>query len=174
MWWHAARRLALPDAASAALPHPCARCGTHLHPSPHAPHTSPLLQAQPGLWLLPDGASHDKDAAGLALELVREKLFRELHRELPYSMDVLLAPPAPRIMADGRLRINMTVEVGSAVQRAIVVGSGGSRISERVVAVAEGELAAALGRRVSLLVTVVAVGRGARRRRGAAAGSQGV
>ena len=57
-----------------------------------------LLQAQPGSWLVPPGQCHLSTPDDLAVELVREKLLRRLHKELPYklvvrSLGVRFVPP---------------------------------------------------------------------------------
>lgn len=53
------------------------------------------LQAQPGRWVLPPGQCHVSTPGELAVELVREKLLRRLHKELPYTLGVALVADRP-------------------------------------------------------------------------------
>ncbi len=112
-----------------------------------------MLQAMPAPWLLPPGVAHDQDAGDLAVELVREKLFYHLHQELPYALNPKLQGE-PSVMRDGRLRIVVAIAVRNDVQRSIVVGRQGAVVQGLVAEPAEAQLAALLGRPVSLMVQV--------------------
>lgn len=63
----------------------------------------------------------------IAAELVREKLTRNLHDELPYSLTVEIE----QFKVEGRLlRINAVIWVERDGQKAIVIGEGGSLLRE--------------------------------------------
>ena len=67
----------------------------------------------------------DRDQRFFAAELLREKLFAELGEELPYRCEVLI----DSFREEGALRrIEATILVERASQRAIVLGKGGERL----------------------------------------------
>jgi GTPase Era involved in 16S rRNA processing len=45
-------------------------------------------RARPGRWLLDEGEPTDQSDAEMAAELVREQMFRYLHQEVPYALQV--------------------------------------------------------------------------------------
>ena len=45
-------------------------------------------RARPADWLLDQGSATDQSDAELAAELVREQMFRFLHQEVPYALEV--------------------------------------------------------------------------------------
>jgi len=81
---------------------------------------------------LPEGPSlhgddelTDRDERFLAAEFIREKVFRQLGDEIPYSTAVVIESFAH----EGELRrIHATVFVDKASQRAILIGEGGARM----------------------------------------------
>lgn len=82
--------------------------------------------------LLPEGAAFfpedqvtDRSMRFLAAEIIREKLVRELGQELPYTSTVHI----DKYDEDGKLvRIHATIFVESKGQKAIIIGSKGSRL----------------------------------------------
>ena len=63
----------------------------------------------------------------MAAEITREKLFEQLHQELPYSLTV--ETESWTASADGtEIRIDQTIYVQRASQKAIVLGKGGRQI----------------------------------------------
>lgn len=81
------------------------------------------LPASPPLYPMDDLT--DRDERFLAAELVREKIFRLLGDEVPYSTTVGIES----FVVEGTLRrIHATVYVERASQRAILLGEGGSRM----------------------------------------------
>lgn len=116
------------------------------------------VQAQPGSWLLPAGHSRAASPGELAVEFVREKLYRRLNQELPYRLNVTLesvtaGPP------DGQgLIINIGVGVATKLVKSIVVGKGGAVIQKYVVERTEAELSRILRQRVKLFVSVKVTG----------------
>jgi GTPase len=67
----------------------------------------------------------DRDERFLAAELIREKLFRTLGQELPYSAGVVI----DTFKEEGRLRrIQATIVVAKDNHKAMVVGKGGEKL----------------------------------------------
>ena len=107
--------------------------------------------------LLPEGpalyerdALTDRDERFLAGEFLREKIFRLLGDEVPYSTAVMI----DSFEHDGDLRrIRATVLVDKPGQRAIVVGRDGARMKE-IATKARAEMEALFGGRVFLDVWV--------------------
>ena len=105
-----------------------------------------------GPWLFPEDQLSDLSQRAMAAEITREKLFRELHQELPYSLTV--ETENWTASADGaEVRIDQTIYVERASQKAIVLGKGGSQI-KAVGAAARHELEAMLEVRVHLFLFV--------------------
>eukprot|EP00803_Ostreobium_quekettii_P004217 evm.model.scf_2920.3 EVM.evm.TU.scf_2920.3 scf_2920:10093-12574(-) len=111
-----------------------------------------VSQASPKGWVLPPGAATDKDPASLAVELVRDKLYRRLNKELPYILQPV--PKTCKLMQDGSLFIEQTLFVRRMHIKRIVVGARGEVIQGYVVARAQAELEKTLGRKVRLVVGV--------------------
>jgi GTP-binding protein Era len=67
----------------------------------------------------------DRDERFFAAELLREKLFAQMGQELPYRCEVLIES----FKEEGRLRrIEATILVERASQKAIVLGAGGQKL----------------------------------------------
>lgn len=105
----------------------------------------------PGPWLYPEDQLSDMPARMLAAEITREKLFRQLQQELPYSVAVETENWADR--DDGSVRIDQVIWVEREAQRPIVLGRGGQRI-KKIGEQARGELESLLGHRVHLFLYV--------------------
>lgn len=116
------------------------------------------MQARPGLWLLPPDQAHTASPADLAVELVREKLYRRLNQELPYALTVQADSVKPLLGSQHGLAIRLTVFVKNRLMRSIVVGKGGSIIQGYVAGPTEAELTRILKAPVKLTVAVKAVG----------------
>jgi GTP-binding protein Era len=112
-----------------------------------------LLQRLPeGPWLFPEDQLSDLSQRALAAEITREKLFEELHQELPYSLTVETESWAQS--EDGQeIRIDQTIYVQRDSQKAIVLGKGGRQIKQ-VGQAARRELEQILGCRVHLFLFV--------------------
>ncbi len=104
-----------------------------------------------GPWLFPEEQISDMPERLLAAEITREKLFLQLHKELPYALTV--ETEEWENLRDGSARIRQVIYVQRDSQKAIVLGSGGSRIKSVGVAARE-ELELMLGRRVHLVLYV--------------------
>ena len=105
-----------------------------------------------GPWLFPEDQLSDLSQRAMAAELTREQLFAQLHQELPYSLTVETEGWAAS--QDGsEVRIDQTIYVQRASQKAIVLGKGGQQI-KAVGEAARKELEGMLGQRVHLFLFV--------------------
>jgi GTP-binding protein Era len=85
----------------------------------------PFLPESPPLY--PEDMVTDKSERFLATEIVREKLFRYLGEELPYSMHVEIE----QFEDEGTLRrIHIAVLVDKESQKAILIGKGGEKLKK--------------------------------------------
>jgi GTP-binding protein Era len=82
----------------------------------------------PGPWLFPEDQISDMPSRLLAAEVTREKLFLQLHQELPYAATVETETWTQQ--DDGSIRIEQVIYVQRDRQKAIVLGHKGSRIKE--------------------------------------------
>lgn len=89
----------------------------------------------------------------LAVEFVREKLFRRLNQELPYTLVIAAEAVRERAGTQGML-IVVSVTVKSQRIKGLVVGKAGSIIQDYVTLPTEAELSKLLQTPVKLLVTV--------------------
>ncbi len=111
-----------------------------------------LASLPPGPWLFPEDQLSDLSQRAMAAEITREKLFRELHQELPYSLTV--ETEAWTASEDGdEVRIDQTIYVQRPSQKAIVLGKGGHQI-KAVGQAAREELEQILETRVHLFLFV--------------------
>jgi GTPase len=105
-----------------------------------------------GPWLFPEDQLSDLSQRAMAAELTREQLFAQLHQELPYSLTVETEGWAAS--QDGsEVRVDQTIYVQRASQKAIVLGKGGQQI-KAVGEAARKELEGMLGQRVHLFLFV--------------------
>lgn len=119
-------------------------------------HTDDLLGYFAGLlpagpWHFPEDQVSDMPMRLLAAEITREKLFQQLHQELPYAATVETDMWQER--DDGSVRIDQTVYIQRESQKAIVLGKGGHQI-KNIGARARTELEEILERRVHLFLHV--------------------
>jgi GTPase len=92
----------------------------------------------------------DRDERFLAAEFIREKIFRQLGDEIPYSIAVMIES----FEHDGDLRrIRAAVFVDKSSQRAIVIGEAGARMKE-IASQARADMERLFGGRVFLDVWV--------------------
>ena len=108
--------------------------------------------AKDGDWVLPPGVATDKSSGQLAVELVKEKLYRRLNREVPYRLDVDLIREG--LSESGKRLFEVIVWVPNNHVKKIVVGRGGSVIDEYVTQKTREELESAFQKSVVLLVHV--------------------
>lgn len=100
-----------------------------------------------GPWHFPEDEVSDMPLRLLAAEILREKLFRKLHKELPYNLTVETEDWEE--FEDGSVKISQIVFVARESHKKIVLGKGGALI-KNAGQEARHELADMLGRRVHL------------------------
>ncbi|MBP0445754.1 GTPase Era [Roseomonas sp. SSH11] len=111
-----------------------------------------LCEAMPaGPWLFPEDELSDVTDRMLAAEIVREQILRQTHEEVPHHATVETESWQER--KDGSVRIDCTIYVGRASQKAIIIGDKGSRIRE-IGQRARSELTKLLERPVHLFLNV--------------------
>ena len=101
--------------------------------------------------MFPEDEVSDLPQRMLAAEITREKVFLQLHQELPYACAVETDQWEER--DDGSVRIDQTLYVKRDSQKPIVLGKNGSRIRS-LGADARKELEEILERRVHLFLHV--------------------
>jgi GTPase len=104
-----------------------------------------------GPFLYPEDQMSDAPMRQLAAEITREKIFQQLHQELPYQSTVETDSWTER--KDGSIRIEQTIFVEREGQRKIVLGKGGATIKS-IGAEARKELAEITGQAVHLFLFV--------------------
>ena len=111
-----------------------------------------LAEAVPsGPFLYPEDQMSDAPLRSLAAEITREKIFQQLHQELPYQSTVETDSWTER--RDKSVRIEQTIFVEREGQRKIVLGKGGATIKS-IGAEARKEIAEILGVPVHLFLFV--------------------
>ena len=98
----------------------------------------------------PEDQLSDRNERFFAAEILREKLFRRLGEELPYSCEVAVES----FREEGRLRrIDATILVGRESHKPIVIGKGGATL-KRIASDARREMETRFGGKVALGVWV--------------------
>ena len=111
-----------------------------------------LAQKMPtGPYLFDPDDLSDLPVRLLAAEIMREKLFLNLHQELPYQMTVETESWVER--EDGSAEVRLSVFVAREGHRGIVLGKGGQTI-KRIGQAARRELEKDLERRIHLIAHV--------------------
>jgi len=105
----------------------------------------------PGPFHYPEDQMSDAPMRHLAAEITREKIFRQLHQELPYQSTVETDSWTER--KDKSIRIEQTIFVERESQRKIVLGKGGAAI-KAIGAEARKEIAEIVGVPVHLFLFV--------------------
>jgi GTP-binding protein Era len=103
-----------------------------------------------GPALFPDDMVTDRPPQFVAQEIIREQLYHQLGKELPYASAVQIETWNER---DDDIVIGAVIVVERASQKPIVVGRGGARVKELGIA-ARTALSSALGRTVHLTLFV--------------------
>ncbi len=104
-----------------------------------------------GPWLYPADQLSDLPERLLAAEITREKLFLNLHQELPYALTV--ETEDWKDFEDGSARIEQVITVGRDSHKGICLGKGGRTI-KLVREAAQRDLEEFLGRKVHLFLFV--------------------
>lgn len=105
----------------------------------------------PGPALFPDDMVTDRSTHFIAKEIIREQLYHQLGKELPYACAVQIETWNEK--GPNEIAIGAVIVVERDSQKAIVVGKGGSRIRELGIA-ARQAVGAALGKTVHLTLFV--------------------
>ena len=106
---------------------------------------------KPGPWMFPEDQLTDMPQMLLAAEITREKLFINVHQELPYELTV--ETETWENFKNGSVKIEQTIYVSRESQRSIILGKGGQRV-KRIGAAAREELQEMLERQVHLYLYV--------------------
>lgn len=111
-----------------------------------------LADAMPeGPYHYPEDQMSDAPLRHLAAEITREKIYRNLHQELPYQSTV--ETDSWKELKDQSVRIEQTIFVERDSQRKIVLGKSGATI-KAIGADARKEIAGILGQKVHLFLFV--------------------
>ncbi len=105
----------------------------------------------PGPYLFPEDELSDLPNRMLVAEIVREQILRQTHEEVPHHATVETENWQER--KDGSVRVDCTIYVGRATQKAILIGDGGAKV-KAIGQSARRELEALLERRVHLFLNV--------------------
>ncbi|MCA3274404.1 MAG: GTPase Era [Roseomonas sp.] len=105
----------------------------------------------PGPYLFPEDDLTDLPNRMLAAEIVREQILRQTHQEVPHHASVETESWTEK--PDGSVRIDCTIYIARATQKAILIGDKGSRIRE-IGRLARLELIKLLERPVHLFLNV--------------------
>lgn len=104
-----------------------------------------------GPWLFPEDEISDMPARLLAAEITREKVFLNLHEELPYRMTV--ETEAWEALNNGTAKVHQIVYVERDSQKGIVLGHRGAMI-KRIGRESRTELSEMLGQTIHLFIRV--------------------
>ena len=104
-----------------------------------------------GPWHFPVDQLSDMNDRLFAAEITREKLYLNLHQELPYALTV--ETENWEVFENGAVRIEQIIFVERDSQKGIVLGRGGERI-KRIRTLAQEELMETLEREVHLFLFV--------------------
>ena len=104
-----------------------------------------------GPWHFPEDQLSDMNERLFSAEITREKLFLNLHQELPYALTV--ETETWEAFKNGAVKVEQVIYVERASQKGIVLGKGGERI-KRVRTLAQDDLQEILGRDVHLFLFV--------------------
>ena len=104
-----------------------------------------------GPWLYPEDQISDLPERLLAEEITREKIFYNLHKEIPYASAV--ETELWEMLGDGSLRIQQIVYVRRDSQKKVILGKNGNRI-KTIGSEARRELCELFGCNVHLMLFV--------------------
>jgi len=107
--------------------------------------------APEGPWLYPEDELSDIPVRQLAAEVTREKIYDNLHDELPYQITV--ETESWKTLRDKSVRIDQVIYVERDSQKSIVLGKGGQTI-KRISQASRAELTGIVGVPVHLFLFV--------------------
>ena len=109
-----------------------------------------VARLPPAVPHFPDDQLTDKSMRFISAEIVREKLFRTLKQELPYSITVSIDH---YVEEEDITRISATIWVERKTQKAIVIGKNGQQL-KKIGSLARADIEHLLGRKVYLQLWV--------------------
>ncbi len=112
-------------------------------------HTYLAAKMSKGPWLYPEDQISDVSLRFLASEITREKIFLNLHQELPYALAVETTAWQER--KDGSVRIEQNILCARDNHKAMVIGKKGTML-KKIGETARHEMAAVFGRKVHLFL----------------------
>lgn len=104
-----------------------------------------------GIWMYPEDQITDMPMRLMAAEITREKIYDQLHQEIPYS--VFVATESWENFDNGSVKISQVVYVQKESQKGIVLGKRGAKI-KKIGQDAREELEDIMERRVHLKLFV--------------------
>lgn len=104
-----------------------------------------------GPWLYPEDQLSDISERLLAAEITREKIYEQLHDELPYASTV--ETEAWENKKDGSAKVSQVIFVERDSQKAIIIGKGGTQLKS-IGQTSRAELEEMLGRKIHLFLFV--------------------
>lgn len=104
-----------------------------------------------GPWMYPEDQISDLPERLLAAEITREKLFYQMHEEIPYALTV--ETESWEEFDDGSVKIGQIIIIAREAHKPIVIGKGGSRLKD-IGLKSRLDLEKILGRRVHLNLLV--------------------
>jgi GTPase len=108
-----------------------------------------ITHLPPGRPLYPDGDLTDEPEQQLVAELIREAILESVWDELPHSVAVLVEEMGPREGRDDLIDVHAVIYLERDSQKAIVLGSRGTRLRDAGAA-ARQQIEALLGSKVYL------------------------
>ena len=85
-------------------------------------------QMPKGRWMYPEDQITDMPMRLVAAEITREKIFDQLHQEIPYS--IFVETENWEQFDNGSIKISQVIYVQKASQKGIVLGKGGAKIRQ--------------------------------------------
>lgn len=104
-----------------------------------------------GPWMFPEDQMTDMPMRMMAAEITREKIFDQLHQEIPYS--IFVETEEWEDFDNGSIKISQIVYVQKESQKGIVLGKGGSRI-KKIGQSAREEIEEMMGTKIHLKIFV--------------------
>lgn len=114
--------------------------------------TQELSQKLPqGMWHYPEDQISDSPLRLMAAEITREKIFDQLHQEVPYA--IFVETESWEEFDNGSIKISQIIHVQKSSQKGIILGKGGAKI-KRIGKDARLEIEELLGRQAHLKLFV--------------------
>ena len=108
-----------------------------------------ILPKQP--WMYPEDQISDMPIRLMAAEITREKIFHQLHQEIPYA--VFVETENWESFDNGSIKISQLVYVQKESQKGIILGKGGAKI-KAIGQAARKELEEIMGQKIHLKIFV--------------------